>query len=527
MPGRGEVRSAELIASLCLATDLGMDLPFEHGLQSTLFAMRLAERVGVDSATATQTFYGCLLFYVGCTADAEVSAELFDDGALVTHFAPVMFGSPLQTMAGIARALAGPGTGSAGGAVRLAGRLPRAIAGHHRHVTALCEVAQMLSDQLGLPSSVRDLFAALTERWDGKGDPGRLRGDEIPLAVRIIHVARDAAFQRLLGGDDFAVGILRSRAGGAFDPAIASQFADDAADIMSLDDQTSSWEATLAVEPEPRLTLDTAGVDRALEAMGDFADLASPFLVGHAAGVSELAAAAARHCHLSTADVVTVRRAALVHDIGRVAVPTRIWQKPARLTPDDWERVRLHPYHSDRILSPAAFLATLAPVAVAHHERLDGSGYPRRATASALSPTARLLAVADTYHAMIEPRPHRAARSPEQAAVLLGQEAAAGRLDADGVAAVLQVAGHHVPHPSRPAGLTEREAQVIALLARGLQTKQIGRTLGISTKTADRHVQNAYAKMGVSTRAAAALFAMQHGLVLWGEFPISGGAPLS
>ena len=277
----------------------------------------------------------------------------------------------------------------------------------------------------------------------------------------------------------------------------------------------------------PWLTLDGGAVDRALAAMGDFADLASPFLVGHAAGVSELAAAAARHGHLSTADVVMIRRAALVHDIGRVAIPTRIWQKPDRLTPDEWERVRLHPYHSDRILSPAAFLAALAPVAVAHHERLDGSGYPRRATASALTPTARLLAVADAYHAMTEPRPHRAALSPERAAELLGHEAAAGRLDADGVAAVLDVAGQRVPHPARPAGLTEREAQVVALLARGLQTKQIGRALGISAKTADRHVQNAYAKIGVSTRAAAALFAMQHGLVIWGEFPIPGAAPHS
>lgn len=524
MPGRGEVRCAELIASLCLATDLGMDLPFEHGLQSTLFAMRLAERVGVDSATSTQTFYGCLLFYVGCTADADVSAELFDDGALVAHFAPVMFGSRLQTMAGIARALAGSGAWSASGAVRAAHRLPGALAGHHRHVTALCEVAQMLTDRLGLPPSVRDLFAALTERWDGKGDPGRLKGDEIPLALRIIHVARDAAFQRLLGGDSYAAGVVQSRAGGAFDPAIAALFAAEATDIMALNDETSSWDAVLRVEPLPWLILDAGAVDRALGAMGDFADLASPYLVGHAAGVSELAAAAAQHVHLSTADVVMIRRAGLVHDIGRVAVPTRIWQKPDRLTPDDWEKVRLHPYHSDRILSPAAFLASLAPVAVAHHERLDGSGYPRRATASALPQTARLLAVADAYHGMTEPRPHRAALSPEQAAELLGHQASFGRLDADGVAAVLDVAGQRAPHSARPAGLTERETQVVALLARGLQTKQIGRALGISAKTADRHVQNAYAKMGVSTRAAAALFAMQHGLVMWGEFPIPGSA---
>ena len=133
-----------------------------------------------------------------------------------------------------------------------------------------------------------------------------------------------------------------------------------------------------------------------------------------------------------------------------------------------------------------------------------------------------MLAAADAYHAMTEPRPHREALSPDRAAEALGNEAKAGRLDADAVAAVLEVAGQRVPRVERPAGLTEREAEVVGLLARGLQTKQVARTLGISVKTADRHIQNAYGKIGVSTRAGAALFAMQHGLVEWGELPMGG-----
>ena len=215
-----------------------------------------------------------------------------------------------------------------------------------------------------------------------------------------------------------------------------------------------------------------------------------------------------------------IRRGALVHDLGRVAVPVRIWQKAGPLTPDDWERVRLHAYHSERVLTRSEFLAALAPVASFHHERLDGSGYHRGTAAAALTVPARLLAAADTYHAMTEPRPHRAALSPGQAAEAVGREARAGRLDPDAVTAVLEVAGHRVPRIERPAGLTEREAEVIGLLARGLQTKQVARALGISIKTADHHIQNAYAKIGVSTRAAAALFAMQHGLTAWGELPI-------
>lgn len=176
-------------------------------------------------------------------------------------------------------------------------------------------------------------------------------------------MARDAAFQRMLHGPQFAARVVRERAGGAFDPAIAERLADEAADILALDAEGSAWDETLASEPTPRLTLHGAAIDRALGAMGDFADLASPYLVGHSAGVAQLAAAAAQQCGFGAADVVQIRRSAQVHDLGRAAVPTRIWQKAAPLTPDDWEHVRLHAYQSERVLTRSPFLATLAPVA--------------------------------------------------------------------------------------------------------------------------------------------------------------------
>jgi DNA-binding CsgD family transcriptional regulator len=327
--------------------------------------------------------------------------------------------------------------------------------------------------------------------------------------------------QQALGGELHAARVARERAGAAFDPEIANCLADNAASVLALDDRASAWEETLACEPLARLTLEGAEVDRALAAMGDFADLISPYFVGHSAGVAELAAAAAEQCGLGSADRVSIRRAGFVHDLGRVAVGARVWQKPGPLTADEWEQVRLHPYHSERILSRAPQLAALAPVASAHHERLDGSGYHRGVSGAALGPAARVLAAADAYRGMTEPRAYRAALAPDEAAQTLGREASAGRLDADAVAAVLAVAGQRVPRIERPAGLTEREAQVVGLLARGLQTKQVARELEISVKTADRHVQNAYVKIGVSTRAAAALFAMEHGLVVWGELPIA------
>jgi len=511
------VCAAEVIAALSLATDLATGLPLEHGLESTLAAMRLAERLGVDAETEHQTYYACLLFYVGCTADAQVAADLFDESALFTHFAPAMFGSPRESALATLRALVpldGAAPARAAGAAR---KLPRAVGAYRRHVEAACEVAQMLTDRLGLPPRVQGLFAASTERWDGKGPLGLARGEEIPLAVRIVHVARDATFQRMIAGPEVAAQVVRGRAGHAFDPAIATRLADDVAEIFAGLAEGSAWDRVLAAEPTPGLVLEGEGVDRALSAMGDFADLASPYLAGHSAGVAQVAGAAADRCGV---DPVAVRRAALVHDLGRVAVPLTIWHKPGALAPDEWERVRLHAYHSERVLARSPFLAALASVATAHHERLDGSGYHRGTAAGALTLPARLLAAADAYCAMTEPRAHREPLPPDVAAETLGREASAGRLDVTAVTAVLEAAGQPVPRMERPAGLTEREAQVVGLLARGLQTKQVARALGISAKTTDRHIQNAYAKIGVSTRAAAALFAMEHGLAAWGELPI-------
>jgi HD-GYP domain-containing protein (c-di-GMP phosphodiesterase class II) len=518
-PRDERVRAAEVIGALCLATDLGMGFPFEHGLQSTLIAMRLADRFGVDPATASQTYYACLLSHSGCTTDAHVTPEVFGD-SLTTQFHPVAYGSGREVLTGLMRALPDPGSAGPLRAVQVARRLPRMARVMRPHLTAACEVAGMLAGELGLSGSMRGLLAHLLERWDGHGPLVRAKREEIPLPMRIVHVAVDAAFQRMLGGEERVVRLVRERAGHAFDPEVAACLVDDAERILALDAPASVWDETLSCEPHPPLLLDGEALDRGLAAMGNFADLISPYLAGHSAGVAELATAAGGRCRVDVADATTLRRAALVHDLGRVAIGARIWQKRGPLNADEWEQVRLHPYHTERVLSRSPFLAALAPVAGAHHERLDGSGYHRAAAGAELAFPARLLAAADAYHAMTEPRPHREPIAPERAAEILGEEARAGRLDADAVTAVVESAGQRAPRIERPAGLTEREAEVVAMLARGLQTKQVARRLGISVKTADRHIQNAYRKIGVSTRAAATLFAMEHGLMAWGEFPI-------
>jgi HD-GYP domain-containing protein (c-di-GMP phosphodiesterase class II) len=518
-----QVRSAELVGALCLATDLGMGFPFEHGLHTTLIAMRLAERIGVDRSTASQTYYAALLSHAGCTADAHVMAKVFG-GSLLTHFNPVMYGTGREVVTGLVRALP-PADSGPMRAVEVARRFPGMARGQRDHLTAACEVAEMLGERVGSPPSVPPLLAFLLERWDGKGPLRRAKGDQIPLPMRIVAIAVDSAFQRLLGGSGNAAHVVGERAGHAFDPEIAACLVDGADEILALDRQAPVWDETLACEPGLPRILEGDEIDRALAAMGNFADLVSPFLSGHSIGVAGLASTAAHRCSLDAAAVTAIRRAALVHDLGRVAAHPRIWQTTGPLTADEWEQVRLHPYHTERVLSRSPFLSALAPAARAHHERLDGSGYHRGAAGPELTPSARILAAADAYHAMTEPRPHRERLAPDRAASQLAAEASAGRLDPDAATAVIEAAGQPSPRLARPAGLTAREAEVVAMLARGLQTKQVAQSLGISVKTADRHIQSAYRKIGVSTRAAATVFAMEHGLVVWGELPISSPAP--
>lgn len=507
------VRTADVIASLCLATDLGMGFPFEHGLSATLTTMRLCDAMGVDAETAQVTYHVSLLMYSGCTVDAEERAGLFGD-SFTQHHTHRQFGSQLESLVGIAGALPSPEASWPVRAYQVATRLPKARSFALRHFVAFCEVAGMLADRLGLPPAVEEVFPYLSERWDGAGMLGRARGEEVPLPLRITHVGRDATYQRLRADDEQVVETIRSRSGHAFDPDVVDAFLANAADVLGpREPDESAWDAVLEAEPEPRLTLVDEQVDRALWAMGAFADTASPYLTGHSAGVGDLAGRAAGILGMGTDDATALRRAGYLHDLGRVAVEPRVWCKNGSLSAGEWEQVRLHPYHTERVLVRSPFLAPYARIACAHHERLDASGYHRGVDAAALSKRARLLAAADAFQSKTEPRPYREALSPEEATGALVRRAEAGRLDADMVVAVAEAADQEPPQVRRPAGLTEREVEVIGLLARGRATKQIASSLGIATKTADRHIQNIYGKIEVSSRAAAALYAVEHGLV--------------
>lgn len=370
----------------------------------------------------------------------------------------------------------------------------------------------MLAVHAGLEASIVEALAHGHERWDGKGFPAGLSGEAIPISVRIFVVARDADLARLLGEDPFDW--MRGRKGKAYDPAVVDAFERVGPQVLAALDGADEWEVALATEPAPVSTVKGNGLDAVLRAFADFVDLKSPWTRGHSRKVAALAERAARHAGMGEEHCTTLRRAALVHDLGRVGIENRIWDKSDKLTLPEHERVRLHTYYTERILDRCTALAELAELACAHHERADGSGYHRGLASESLSSSARILAAADVFVALTSERPHRPASDPQQAARLLEREART-RLDTGAVACVLAAAGtREAPHSAKwPAGLTDREVEVLKLIALGRANKEVARTLLISTKTVGRHIENLYRKIDVSSRAAAALFAVEHGLL--------------
>jgi HD-GYP domain-containing protein (c-di-GMP phosphodiesterase class II) len=361
---------------------------------------------------------------------------------------------------------------------------------------------------------------AAYERWDGRGWPGELEAEEVPIASRLAQLAEFVEVANRMGGVEAARDLVRQRRGDQFDPTLADLMDAEAEVILSGLDTVETWEAVIGAEPALAVVLSGERFDAALLAIADFVDLKSPYFLGHARAVADLAADAGARLGLAEDDVRTLRRAGLVHDLGRLGVSNAIWDKRGPLAAGEWERVRLQPYVTERMLRQSQALAPLAGIAVEHRERLDGSGYPRGRSGAAISRSAQILGAADAYQAMREPRPHRLARSAEEAAAQLRADTKAGRRDAETVEAILGAAGHRVlKRHEGPAGLTQREVEVLKLLARGLSNKQIAERLVISPKTVANHAEHIYAKINASTRAAAGLFAMRHGLLPEEEFP--------
>ena len=513
----GRVRLAELVAALSLGIDLGFGQPMEHVLRQCMISLRLAECVGLGEEERSVVYYTALLINVGCHSDAHEQAKWFgDDIALKSG----KYDHELGSMSGMLASLRMVGSGNPP-LHRFRVGVEFAVSGH-RDLNGMIEqhsaLARRLAEELELSIGVQEAVGAAYEQWDGKGWPGDLQGDSIPIASRLAQIGEFVEVAHRIGGTGAACALAEKRAGSQFDPTLAGELCANAGTVLDGLDAGPTWDAVIGAEPALGVVLQEADFDRALLAIADFVDLKSPYTLGHARVVSELAAEAGAKLGFGDEEVEILRRAGLANDLGRLGVSNAIWDKRGALGAGEWERVRMHPYLTERMLHQSTALAPLGAIAVQLRERLDGSGYPRGLSGGAISMPARVLGAADAYQSMCELRPYREALLPEVAAKELRGEVKAGRMDGDVVEAVLGTAGHRVARRREgPAGLTAREVDVLRLVSRGLSSKEVAARLVISPKTARNHIEHIYGKIGVSNRAGASLFAMQHGLIPDGD----------
>ena len=503
---------AELVATLSLVADLGMGRPMERVLRQTVIAMRLGVVAGMDDDVSAATYYTSLLTWVGCAVDTSDLAALFGDetrlyadthdGDLAGVTMAAFIGRHLGRGSPVLRRI-----GIVGKFLVTAGRSVQKVMESH------CQSASQLAERLELGAAVSEPLLQAFERWDGKGVPGFAGAMQLAPAIRLVHLADSIEAFHQSAGSEAAARVAQERRGTQFDPVLVDCFLQHRDEILADLDEVGAWEEVIALDPRLGSALTPDQVDRVLSAFADFADLKSPLRLGHSRAVAALARDAGSAFGLAEADVMMLHRAGLVHDLGMVGVPSGVWDETRAWTVSQRERAHTHPYLTERMLARTPLLAVVGRCASLHHERLDGSGYPHGLRGEAIPIPARILAAADVYEALRQPRPHRAEFDADAAKQTMRDEVRAGRLDGDVVNAVLAAAGHRVRHrPGLPGGLTRREVEVLLHLAQGRSNPKIAAALSISRKTVSSHLEHIYLKLDVRTRTEAALFAMQHGL---------------
>jgi HD-GYP domain-containing protein (c-di-GMP phosphodiesterase class II)/DNA-binding CsgD family transcriptional regulator len=507
------IRLAEVVASLSLATGLCTGQPIEHGLRRGLLAVWLGEALDLSDADLSDAYYVALLGSVGCTVEQTLFAKYARDDIALN--AKTLTIDPTNRLQMYAFGLRNFGAGER--PLRRAGRVLAAMrSGGPTEFQAVCrDVAQRMGEMLDFGPTIQQALTQCHETWNGQGGPRRLKAEEIALPARIFHVAADAEISGRMSGVEGAVARARRQAGSFLDPMVADRFCAVATDLFGRLESQEPWDAVLAAEPTPLRWLSDDEADDHARTIANFVDLRSPYTLGHSAGVALLAEQAAHGLGLSEEEAVALRRAGYLHDIGRIGVPAGFWNTSTPWTAAEWDRAKQHPALTELVLARSTALGHLGTLAGLHHERLDGSGY-RGVRGSFLPVAARILAAADTYHTKIEPRPHREALAPEAAGEEIWTQVRGGGLDGDVVDALLAAAGQGErsgPRAGLPAGLSEREVEVLRLIVRGLSNRRMAEVLFISPKTVGHHVEHIYDKLGVSTRVGATLFAIQHGLV--------------
>ncbi len=513
------LRLAEFVATLALAQDNSFGQPLESQLRSCLLAMWLCEAAGYKREVHETTYWVALLRYVGCTGHAHEVATLFgDDIAIRAQTLVHDAGNPTEVMGDVVQyATAGRSAEERDAIVKLIQETGHAWAVNN--FRSGCEVGDMLVERLQFGPDVREALAFTFERWNGNGFPTHTGGEAIPPPMRIVHVTHDMEAIGRIFSPERAIEVARERSGSTYDPAVAEVFVEHGLGWFERLGQADPWDAVLALEPEPRRMLEGEALDRALVVAADFIDLKSPYMGGHSRRCARLATDAAQVLGLADEATERLRGAALLHDFGTTAVSNSILDKPGALTRTEFDRVELHPMLTEQMLRRSPALAALNPIASAHHERCDGSGYHKRVRADTSDPAACVLAATEVYVGMTTERADRPPFTEADAAEELRRLESEGVLEPRATRAVLVAAGHGEPvarrrkRPENPGGLSRREVDVLQLAARGLTTRQIADRLVISPKTADHHIQHIYNKINVSTRAAAALWAMQHEFV--------------
>ena len=508
------MRLAEITGAIAIAADAGIGYPPETALRTCLVAVALARAMALDEEEIRDAYHAALLRHAGCTASAhEETVMAGDEIDLRSTLALADAGKPADMVPRIVRGLARkkPLLQRARTVGTMLARAPSVIPDMLR---GRCEVAVRFAVRLGLGPRVEPALDEAFERWDGKGLPHGKKGDATSRAARLVALAEVAASYFAVGGVEAARAIVKARRGAQLDPALAACFVRDADAVLEGARGSSLWDRVLDVEPLPVARVASSKLRVIAELLADFADMKSTWTLGHSRGVAERVRRGADAMGARDDERAHAEIAALVHDLGRVAISNALWDKPGPLGRTELEEVRTHAFHTDRILRTiGGAFGELADVASAAHERVDGSGYHRRLGAGSLSRWVRLVAAADVAQAMSEARPHRAALAEADAERTLRQLASEGALCARAVDAVLGAPAQKKARAAFPAGLSEREIEVLRLVARGLTDKEVAATLGISHRTVHHHNKHAYDKIGVSTRAAAALFLVENDLL--------------
>jgi HD-GYP domain-containing protein (c-di-GMP phosphodiesterase class II) len=472
----------------------------------------LARSLDADQLTVQQVFFAALLQHIGCVAHAHDTAVL--DGGRNIGVNAVADETDFSRPAEILNRFLVELDPDAGVLRRLGLMLPARRMGRVVYQTS-CEVAESTARRIGLPDGVRTAVRYVSEWYNGKGGYLGRQGEEIPLAARIVPAAFTASLFDALAGPAAAVAALRARAPRIIDPAVADAFSRDGSHILAELAAVDLLRCLPDEEPEPPLLVPDDAIDEIAVAFGEAVDLKAPFTHGSARRAFELAEAAGSALGFVNGEVAQTRRAAALRDIGKAAITSTVIEKAGPLTEIEWEAVRLHAYHTERVLARSPSLAAEAILAGMHHERSDASGYHRGLGGSAIPVAARVIAATDALVAMTQPRPYRPAMSLDQACETLERDARAGQLDPEVSRAVVSAA-HGASRRIRrahPAGLTDRQVEVLRLVAEGLSNRAIAERLVVSPRTAEHHVQDIYLKIGTSSRAAAALFAVEHQLL--------------